>query len=61
MQFENKYYGSWNPTADIYTIDRLLASGDVGLDRWIVKEETDRSVQETVFFRFIALAMDDHQ
>ncbi len=38
--------------------DRLAAIGEVGLDRWIVKEETDRSVQETIFRRFIDLAIE---
>jgi len=38
--------------------DSLVAIGEVGLDRWIVKEETDRNVQETIFRRFIDLAIE---
>jgi TatD DNase family protein len=38
--------------------DRLAAIGEVGLDRWIVKEEADRSVQEAIFRRFIDLALE---
>jgi len=36
----------------------LAAIDEVGLDRWIVKEEADRSVQETIFRMFIDLAME---
>ncbi|MCK5008743.1 MAG: TatD family hydrolase, partial [Spirochaetales bacterium] len=38
--------------------DRLAGIGEVGLDRWIVKEEADRSVQETIFRRYIDLAIE---
>ena len=38
--------------------DRLAGIGEVGLDRWIVKAEADRSVQETIFGRFIDLAIE---
>lgn len=38
--------------------DSLVAIGEVGLDRWIVKEEADRSVQETIFRRFVDLSIE---
>jgi len=38
--------------------DSLVAIGEVGLDRWIVKEEADRSVQENIFRRFVDLSIE---
>jgi TatD DNase family protein len=38
--------------------DSLAAIGEVGLDRWIVKEEAERSVQETIFRDFVDLALE---
>lgn len=34
----------------------LAAVGEVGLDRWVVKEEEDRELQRRIFARFIRLA-----
>jgi TatD DNase family protein len=36
--------------------EKLVAIGEIGLDRWIVKEEADREIQEVIFRRFIDLA-----
>jgi len=36
--------------------DRLVAIGEVGLDRWVVKEEDAREIQIDIFRRFIRLA-----
>ena len=35
---------------------RLVAIGEVGLDHWIVKAESDREVQRKILARFVALA-----
>jgi TatD DNase family protein len=35
---------------------RLAAIGEVGLDHWIVKAESDREVQRKILARFVALA-----
>ncbi len=35
---------------------RLAAIGEVGLDYWMVKDETDREVQRDIFRRFIQLS-----
>ena len=36
--------------------DRLIAIGEVGLDRWAVQDEDDRDRQRAIFLRFVALA-----
>jgi TatD DNase family protein len=36
--------------------DRLVAIGEVGLDRWAVREERDRELQRAIFLRSVALA-----
>ncbi|MBA7647179.1 putative metal-dependent hydrolase TatD [subsurface metagenome] len=38
--------------------DRLVAIGEVGLDRWIVKEESDRELQQEIFCMFIDLSLE---
>ena len=38
--------------------DRLVAIGEVGLDYWVVKEETDRELQREIFKGFIALSLE---
>lgn len=38
--------------------DRLVAIGEVGLDSWVIKEESDREIQREIFSRFIALSLD---
>lgn len=38
--------------------DRLVAIGEVGLDYWVVKEETDKELQREVFKGFIALSLE---
>jgi TatD DNase family protein len=37
---------------------RLLAIGEVGLDFWLAKEESEREVQQEIFKRFIALSLE---
>jgi len=37
---------------------RLVAIGEVGLDYWIVKEESDRELQREIFCGFIELSLD---
>ncbi len=36
--------------------ERLAAIGEVGLDHWIVKEESERALQREIFGRFVDLA-----
>lgn len=36
--------------------DRLVAVGEVGLDHWVVKEETERKVQAEILGKFVALS-----
>lgn len=36
--------------------DRLVAIGEVGLDRWMVKTDEERRAQEDIFAGFVALA-----
>jgi TatD DNase family protein len=38
--------------------DRLVAIGEVGLDYWVVREETDKQIQREIFKGFIALSME---
>jgi TatD DNase family protein len=38
--------------------DRLVAIGEVGLDHWKVRDETERELQRTIFRRFIDLAVE---
>lgn len=38
--------------------DRLVAIGEVGLDYWVVKEETDKELQREIFKDFIALSLE---
>jgi TatD DNase family protein len=38
--------------------ERLVAIGEVGLDHWKVKEETDREIQREIFARFIDLSLE---
>jgi TatD DNase family protein len=38
--------------------DRLVAVGEVGLDRWIVQKEAERRVQEEILAKFIALSQE---
>ncbi len=38
-------------------VDRLAAVGEVGLDRWKVKETVDLEVQERIFRRFVRAAI----
>jgi TatD DNase family protein len=37
--------------------ERLIAIGEVGLDYWMVKEESDRKIQREIFKLFIDLAL----
>ena len=37
---------------------RLVAIGEVGLDYWVVKEETDKELQREIFKGFIALSLE---
>lgn len=37
---------------------RLWAIGEVGLDRWVVKEEARLELQKEIFIRFIALSLE---
>lgn len=36
--------------------EKIIAIGEVGLDHWIVKEESDRELQQEIFGRFVELA-----
>jgi TatD DNase family protein len=38
--------------------DRLVAIGEIGLDHWKVKDETDRETQRAIFVRFVDLAIE---
>jgi TatD DNase family protein len=38
--------------------NRLVAIGEVGLDYWVVKEETDKEIQREIFKGFIALSLE---
>ncbi len=38
--------------------DRLVAIGEVGLDYWVVKEETNKELQREIFKGFIALSLE---
>ena len=38
--------------------DKLVAIGEVGLDFWIVKEESDREIQKKIFCHFIDLSLE---
>ncbi len=38
--------------------DRLVAIGEVGLDFWIAKEESERNIQKAIFSRFIDLSLE---
>lgn len=38
--------------------DRLVAIGEVGLDRWAVQDDDARELQRTIFLRSVALARD---
>jgi TatD DNase family protein len=38
--------------------ERLVAIGEVGLDHWAVKEETDRELQRGMFLKFIRLSLE---
>ena len=37
---------------------RLVAIGEVGLDRWAVKQEAEREIQREIFSRFIDLSLE---
>jgi TatD DNase family protein len=36
--------------------EKLIAIGEVGLDHWVVKEESEKTLQKTIFKSFIELA-----
>ncbi len=38
--------------------DRLVGIGEVGLDFWIAKEESEREIQKEIFSRFIDLSLE---
>ena len=38
--------------------DRLIGIGEVGLDYWLVKEESEREIQQEIFCRFIDLSLE---
>ena len=38
--------------------DRLIGIGEVGLDYWIAKEESEREIQKEIFSRFIDLSLE---
>jgi len=38
--------------------DRLIGIGEVGLDYWIAKEESEREIQKEIFCRFIDLSLE---
>ncbi len=38
--------------------ENLIAIGEVGLDYWVVKEESDKDMQRTIFTRFIDLSIE---
>lgn len=38
--------------------ERLVALGEVGLDRWIVREEADWKIQEEILAKFVALSIE---
>jgi len=38
--------------------DRLVGIGEVGLDFWIAKEESEREIQKEIFCRFIDLSLE---
>jgi TatD DNase family protein len=38
--------------------EKIVAIGEVGLDHWIVKEESERELQHEIFGRFIDLALE---
>jgi TatD DNase family protein len=38
--------------------ERLAAIGEVGLDHWVVKEDSDQSLQKEIFGRFIELGIE---
>jgi len=38
--------------------ERLVAIGEVGLDYWVVKEETDKEIQREIFKSFIDLSLE---
>jgi TatD DNase family protein len=38
--------------------EKLVAIGEVGLDHWIVKEESEKALQRTIFKGFIELGID---
>lgn len=37
---------------------RLFAIGEVGLDFWVIKEESEKEIQKEIFSRFIKLALE---
>ena len=38
--------------------EKLFAIGEVGLDRWVIKEPSDREIQEEIFRLFIDLSLE---
>lgn len=38
--------------------NRLLAIGEVGLDFWMVKDKSERALQQDIFIRFISLSLE---